>query len=158
MPNGSPYTSSPAETGAHPTKVRAGGVFSLRAVRVGVVAAWRAPRAIESGLAPLLAPVESAAPSPVERDARRAAYVAHAALARLARLRPARWRATCLYRSTAECLALRALGLPARVVIGVGNDATSAATIAHAWVECDGVRCRSTRGDAELEALSARGA
>jgi hypothetical protein len=52
---------------------------------------------------------------------------------------------------------LRALGLPARVVIGVGKDAASA-TIAHAWVECDGVRCRSTRGDAELEALSTRGA
>ena len=81
--------------------------------------------------------------------------VAHRALRLLARVRPSRWRATCLYRSVAECLTLRALGFPARVVIGVGNGAAPAETIAHAWVECEGVRCRSTRGAAELEALAA---
>jgi hypothetical protein len=132
---------------------------SLRTLRAGLLAAWRAPRAIDVGLAPLLATAAASGASPAtERDARRAAWVAHAALSRLARLRPARWRASCLYRSVAECLALRALGLPARVVIGVGKDAVSASTVAHAWVECEGVRCRSTRGDADLEALSARDA
>jgi hypothetical protein len=146
-------------TSALRSSTRGGNALSLRALRAGLAAAWRAPRAIDVGLAPLLATAAASDASPTtERDARRAAWIAHAALSRLARLRPARWRATCLYRSVAECLALRALGLPARVVIGVGKDAASAATIAHAWVECEGVRCRSTRGDAELEALSARGA
>jgi hypothetical protein len=158
LPNGSSRTPPFTDTPAHTSSVRERGVFSLRALRAGLLAAWRAPRAIDSGLAHLLTPVESAALPSSERDARRAAYVAHAALVQLARLRPARWRSTCLYRSVAECLALRALGLPARVAIGVGNAASPAVTIAHAWVECDGVRCRSTRGDAELEALSSRGA
>jgi hypothetical protein len=154
LPNGSSRTPSFTDTPAHASSERAHDVFFLRALRAGLLAAWRAPRAIDSGLAPLLAPASLGTTRAGARDARRAAYVAHAALARLARLRPARWRSTCLYRSVAECLALRALGLPARVVIGVGNGSTSADTIAHAWVECDGVRCRSTRGDAELEALS----
>jgi hypothetical protein len=123
----------------------------LLAFSVGLRAAWRAPRAIERGLAPLLASTEAAAPTAAVPDAHRAVIVAHAALSRLARLGPSRWRATCLYRSVAECLALRALGFPARVVIGVGGPAHD--TVAHAWVECEGVRCRSERGHAELEAL-----
>jgi hypothetical protein len=156
VPNGSPPTSSLAGSLARRWNTR--DALSARSLRAGLLAAWRVPRAIDAGLASLLVPVTSAtAPAP-ERDARCAAWIAHVALSRFARLRPARWRATCLYRSVAECLALRALGLPARVVIGVGTDSASAATIAHAWVECEGVRCRSTRGDAELEALSPRNA
>jgi hypothetical protein len=56
----------------------------------------------------------------------------------------------------AECLVLRWFGLPAYVVIGVGNGAERADVIAHAWVECDGVQCLSTRGQAELETLASR--
>jgi hypothetical protein len=89
------------------------------------------------------------------------ARVAHAAVARLARVAPARWRNSCLYRSVAECLVLRGIGLPARVVIGVGSGPstggeTEAPVIAHAWVECPGIDCLSTRGAAELEAMSVR--
>ena len=126
----------------------------IRTLSVGLRAAWSAPHAIEGGLAPLLVCTEAGAQPASVRDAHRAVLVAHAALSRLARLRPSRWRATCLYRSVAECLALRALGFPARVVIGVGGPTHD--TVAHAWVECDGVRCRSDRGHAELEALVLR--
>jgi hypothetical protein len=49
---------------------------------------------------------------------------------------------------------LRDAGLPARVAIGVGMEGERADVIAHAWVECEGVQCISTRGDAELESMS----
>lgn len=48
------------------------------------------------------------------------------------------WRNTCLYRSVAECLALRAYGVPAVVRIGVRSTAGGATPIAaHAWVVAD---------------------
>ena len=124
---------------------------AARAVLVGVRAAWRTPSIIAHDLAAMLAPPAAAVAG--ER-ASMAVHIAHRALGVLARVRPTRWHATCLHRSVAECVALRAYGLPARVVIGVGNGVASASTIAHAWVECEGVHCRSTRGAAELEMLT----
>ena len=128
---------------------------SLGQIALGARAAWRAPAIISHGLAELLAP-----PSPASVrdgvDARLAVRASYAAIARLARVAPGRWRNTCLYRSVAECLVLRSFGLPAYVVIGVGNGAEPADVIAHAWVECDGVECLSTRGQAELETLASR--
>jgi hypothetical protein len=130
----------------------------IRAVRdlgVGVRSAWAVPGVIGRRLAPLLErPVSTAAPA--STDARLAVRASHAALARLARVSGTHWRNTCLYRSVAECLVLRWFGLPAYVVIGVGNGAERADVIAHAWVECDGVQCLSTRGQAELETLASR--
>jgi hypothetical protein len=41
-------------------------------------------------------------------------------------------------------------------VIGVGPDSGALGLMAHAWVECEGIECLSTRGAAELERLSAR--
>jgi hypothetical protein len=127
---------------------------AARAALVGVRAAWCAPSIIAHDFAVLLT-VPAALPrgTVVGERASVAVRAAHRALAWLARVRPARWRTTCLHRSVAECVALRAYGLPARVVIGVGNGAAPATTIAHAWVECEGVRCHSTRGAAELEML-----
>ena len=129
---------------------------AVHAVFVGLRSAWRTPSIIASALAEQLShPGPGPTRSPAGASVDVAVRVAHRALRLLARVRPSRWRATCLYRSVAECLTLRALGFPARVVIGVGNGAAPAETIAHACVECDGVRCRSTRGAAELEALAA---
>lgn len=125
---------------------------AARAVLVGVRAAWRAPSVVAHDFAGLLAAPAMSSNRTPSGGASIAVRTAHRALAWLARVRPARWRTTCLHRSVAECVALRAYGLPARVVIGVGNGA-AATTIAHAWVECEGVRCHSTRGAAELEML-----
>ena len=127
---------------------------AARAALVGLRATWRTPSVISRDIAALVAP-PSTLPRRRAGDAIIAVRVAHRAIAILARVYPSRWRATCLYRSVAECLALRTLGLPARVVIGVGNGGAPPATIAHAWVECDGMQCRSTRGAAELETLAA---
>jgi len=130
-------------------------VSAAPAVLVGVRAAWRAPSVVAHDLATLLVPAGTLPRRATSGDrARLALRVAHRALAVLARVRPTRWRVTCLHRSVAECLVLRAYGLPARVVIGVGNGAAPSTTIAHAWVECEGMRCRSTRGAAELEMLA----
>lgn len=129
---------------------------AARAVLLGASAAWRAPAVIEGSLAELLAPATITSIRAHPDDARRAVRVSHRVLRHLARIRPARWRPTCLYRSVTECLVLRALGHPARVVIGVGADSGALGFMAHAWVECEGIVCVSTRGEAELERLSAR--
>ena len=131
-------------------------VGAARAVLHGAPAAWRAPAVIEGSLAGLLAPATSTSMRAHPADVQRAVYVSHRMLRGLARIRPTRWRSTCLYRSVAECLVLRALGHPARVVIGVGTDTGTVGVMAHAWVECEGIECLSTRGVAELERLSAR--
>jgi len=49
------------------------------------------------------------------------------------------WKNTCLYRSVAECLALRRYGVPAVVRIGVrpGDGADATPIVAHAWVVAD---------------------
>lgn len=63
---------------------------------------------------------------------------AHATLRQLARLPRSPWKTTCLYRSVAECVALRSLGVQARLVIGVkGTGSPSGAILAHAWVARD---------------------
>ena len=129
---------------------------AARAVLLGAPAAWRAPAVIEGSLAELLAPATITSVRAHPDDARRAVHVSHRMLRGFARIRPARWRSTCLYRSVTECLVLRALGHPARVVIGVGADSGALGLMAHAWVECEGMQCLSTRGAAELERLSAR--
>jgi hypothetical protein len=123
---------------------------------LGVRSAWRTPDAITKSLTTLLELPSTGRGALAGSDARLAVRAAHAAIARLARLRPAHWRNSCLFRSVAECLVLRAYGLPARVVLGVGTTGEHADVIAHAWVECNGVDCVSTRGLAELETLSPR--
>jgi hypothetical protein len=117
---------------------------------------WRAPSVIDGALAELLAPAPTASLRAHTVDAHRAVVMSRRALGTFARMRPARWRSTCLYRSVAECLVLRALGHPARVVIGVGTDEGAVGVMAHAWVECEGFECLSTRGAAELERMSPR--
>lgn len=47
------------------------------------------------------------------------------------------WKDTCLYRSVAECLALRRYGVAAVVRIGVKNDPGTGEIQAHAWVVRD---------------------
>lgn len=48
------------------------------------------------------------------------------------------WRNTCLYRSVAECLALRRYGVPAVVRIGVrAGEGGETPIVAHAWVVRD---------------------
>lgn len=48
------------------------------------------------------------------------------------------WRNTCLYRSVAECLALRRYGVPAVVRIGVrAGQGAETPIVAHAWVVRD---------------------
>jgi hypothetical protein len=104
----------------------------------------------------LLAPARPTSARAARREVMRAVIVSRFVLYRLSRLRPVRWRWTCLYRSVAECLVLRTLGHPARVVIGVGANDDALGVMAHAWVECEGIECMSTRGAAELERLSSR--
>lgn len=132
----------------------------VRAIRSGVPAAWRTPAVVDRSLPELLAPATVTSLRAHPDDARRAVHVSHRILGRLARIRPSRWRSTCLYRSVVECLVLRALGHPARVVIGVGvgvgAEAGAVGVMAHAWVECSGIECVSTRGAAELERMSPR--
>jgi len=128
---------------------------SLEQIALGARAAWRTPAIISHGLTELLE-APSAARVRNGADPRLAVRAAYAAIARMARIAPTRWRNTCLYRSVAECLVLRAHGLPARVVIGVGTSGDEADVIAHAWVECEGVECLSTRGQAELETMTLR--
>jgi hypothetical protein len=123
---------------------------------LGVRSAWRTPDAITHSLAELLQLPSTTRVAATGVQSRLAVRAAHSAIARFARLRPEHWRNSCLFRSVAECLVLRAHGLPALVVLGVGTAGERADVIAHAWVECSGVDCVSTRGQAELETLSAR--
>ncbi|HEX8451836.1 MAG TPA: lasso peptide biosynthesis B2 protein [Longimicrobium sp.] len=69
------------------------------------------------------------------------------ALRVLARVPGGRWRNTCLYRSVAECLVLRAHGVDARLRIGVGTE--GAEVIAHAWV------VRGAQADADADPAAA---
>jgi hypothetical protein len=70
---------------------------------------------------------------------RGAARAARGAVKVLAAVPGSPWRNTCLYRSVAECLALRRYGVPAVVRIGVrAADAPGSGPIlAHAWVVTD---------------------
>jgi hypothetical protein len=101
----------------------------------GVRAALAAPRWVSSPRLTelfILPPDASAVPYEEPYGALR---VARRALALLARVPGRRWRATCLYESVAECLVLRARGVPAAVCIGVKRtDGDGAGIAAHAWV------------------------
>lgn len=111
----------------------------LRALAIGIRAALAAPEWIERstpeelGASVRFDQLQGGQPAPpVEaRTSRRAAWLT---LRLLARLRPGRWNTSCLYRSAAECLALRALGVSAQVVLGVSRDPGDSID-AHAWVE-----------------------
>ena len=122
---------------------------------LGMAAAWRTPAVIDRSLPELLAPTTLGPVRAHPADARRAVAMTHRVLGAFARVFPTRWRSTSLYRSVAECLVLRTLGHPARVVI-VGADDGPQGVIAHAWVECTGIDCLSTRDAAELERTSSR--
>ena len=125
--------------------------------RLALRSVLQAPAVIERDLSSLLSPPAPSEPSTAASDAEQAVRLSHrmlAALGRLRRFSVDRWRVTCLYRSVSECLVLRDLGFPARVLIGARVDDTSGSIAAHAWVECEGVRCASTKGDAEYAILS----
>ena len=137
------------------TREATGFVGKTQPLLVGTAAVWRTPGAIHRSMPELIAPVDLGALRAHPADVRRAVTVSHWLLGVLARVWPARWRSTCLYRSVAECLVLRALGHPARVVVGVGTDGPEG-VLAQAWVESMGIDCLSTRGAAELERMSSR--
>lgn len=82
----------------------------------------------------LAAPPAGAARRPPRGTVR----ISHLGVRVLAALPWLPWKNTCLYRSVAECLALRSFGVPAVVRIGVrsGEDG-EAAVLAHAWVVAD---------------------
>lgn len=105
-------------------------------------------------------------PDPTAPDPADAPVVADATRVALGALRWLRWlpgwRNTCLYRAVAECLVLRAFGMPATLRLGVAHTGpatsqparayssstgrTGAVVAAHAWVDCPGHRCRTTDG------------
>ena len=84
----------------------------------------------------LLAPPAQSASGAVA--ARGAVRAARAGVRALAAVPGSPWRNTCLYRSVAECLALRRYGVPAVVRIGVrSGDDPARPIVAHAWVVAD---------------------
>ncbi|MBX6332607.1 MAG: lasso peptide biosynthesis protein [Gemmatimonadaceae bacterium] len=126
----------------------------VRHAAAALRAAISAPRAIDRGLAPLLeapsAGTSGASVPPIApRDATAVVTLTRRALRLLAALPTSRWQMTCLYRGVAECLALRALGAPAVLRLGVRGapstpphaapDEARRALVAHAWVECAGL-------------------
>jgi len=122
---------------------------------------FRAPGVIEHQLPLLLVHAPARAIVASRSEAERTVRLSHRLLGRFGRLRRLsvhRWRATCLYRSVAECLVLRELGFPARILIGARRDDTGGTIEAHAWVECEGITCASTPGDEHYEVLNAASA
>lgn len=110
-------------------------LMNTRDAWVGTRAALQAPAWIASDrLAELLVlPVDAPpVPHPEPEGALRATRLMLRLLARLPR---SRWRTSCLYESVAECLVLRAHGVPAAVCIGVRRQTDGTPGIAaHAWV------------------------
>ena len=109
-----------------------------RALAIGTIAALRTPRWINGtrlrstlGEGPIM--VIDGPPDPELVLALRAANRATAQLARTRTL----WRDTCLYRSMAQYLVLRAFGRPASIRLGVRNADTSDIH-AHSWVAYGG--------------------
>lgn len=107
-----------------------------RAVCTGLWAALRVPGYLRGRRwTDLLARPAESRPRPVPRGTRRAAVAGVRAFAAVPGLP---WKNTCLYRSVAECLALRSYGVPAVVRIGVrAADEEARGVIAHAWVVAD---------------------
>jgi len=109
--------------------------MSLLELGIGISAAVRSPRWIEGPhLDQLMRDPER--PVLVSRNPALASKASAIALRLLARLPLTPWHNTCLYRSVAECIALRRCGIAARLRLGVahGPEAMGAIT-AHAWVE-----------------------
>ena len=109
----------------------------LPSFAVGVWAALVTPLYLRGDrLAKLRAPVSPGNASASDNPgAERAVRIALGLIRRLGVLRLPAWRNTCLYRSVAECLALRAHGVGARVMLGVRNANPPHGPIeAHAWV------------------------
>ena len=107
-----------------------------RAARAGLWGALRVPGYLAGRRwTELLAPPAAATASRAPRGTVRIAYLGVRLLAAVPGLP---WKYTCLYRSVAECLALRSFGVPAVVRIGVrAGDAGEEAVLAHAWVVAD---------------------
>jgi hypothetical protein len=112
-----------------------------RVLMVGIWAACATPARLRDDLQGLLAQFEVQPSKLVSGGGVGASLkLARLSLRWLARLPGKRWRNTCLYRSVAECLALRRLDVPARLCLGVHGDGGSGHEVeAHAWVEIDGV-------------------
>ena len=112
--------------------------MSLPGVAVtGVWAALRVPLWLRGRRwTELLSPPAGAAAAAPPRGAARAA---RGAVRVLAAVPGSPWRNTCLYRSVAECLALRRYGVPAVVRIGVraADGPGKQPILAHAWVVMD---------------------
>lgn len=111
---------------------------AVRLIAIGVVAALRSPVWLRDGpLRRLLAGVGARDPSPAPPDP--GLRAARATLRVLGRIPLLPWRNTCLYRSVAECLVLRHVGIACRLRIGVRHGADPLASVeAHAWVEWSG--------------------
>jgi hypothetical protein len=107
-------------------------------VLTGLAAALRVPAYLSGKRwTRLLSPPQGAGASraAVPRGTVRVALLAVRVLARVPGLP---WRNTCLYRSVAECLALRRYGVPAVVRIGVrAGEGAETPVVAHAWVVAD---------------------
>ncbi len=118
----------------------------------GIRAALSAPAWVRgTRFSTLIAPPERLGPP---RPRGRAEGAAVRAVGLLARLPGSPWRDTCLYRSTAACLALRARGIPAVVRLGVRRDGGDEGAIAaHAWVEVPGEPSAAARAQAERHAV-----
>ena len=132
-------------------------MVSYSTVLAPIAAAWAAPRAIETDLPWLLAAPANGAERTEALDAERVQHAmrtAQRSLRLFARLPGRRWKNTCLFRSVAECLVLRHLGLPAQLVIGVEGGGSSDDVLAHAWVECADVQCTCTSGSTSFAALT----
>lgn len=130
------------------------GVEGRASLLLALGAVVRTPRAISRQLQSLLSAWPPGARARNATDARATVLAAHAALRRLARLRTGYWRSTCLYLSVAECLVLRELGFPARVVIGARFTTAKGTVTAHAWVECEGIECVSQPASDPFEILT----
>lgn len=120
-------------------------VSSLRPAAIGIAAALRVP--FWTGGARLRLAIDGNSrdhigeSAPIDRELAFALRASTTTLRVLARARPV-WRNTCLYRSLAQWLVLRAYDRHASVRIGVGlrpheADGDSAVT-AHAWVDYAG--------------------
>jgi hypothetical protein len=106
----------------------------MRSLAEGVRVALATPSHIDHRLPELLEPCQQTARGESHPDL--AIRAAHRTLRYLARIPGSRWRNTCLYRSVAECVLLRAHGIAARLCIGVEPQDNSASGVgAHAWVE-----------------------
>ncbi len=139
-------------------KSRKASVRSLpRATAIGAWSALTTPLRLRHDLADLLAAPESSTSH--EGDAALSVAVAHKTLKILAAVPFLPWRNTCLYRSVAECLALRAYSVAARLCLGVeSQDSAAHGLIAHAWVErVDSATETAEPPGARLQRLSGRG-